>query len=167
MKSITEAEIRKVEREKRVLAESYHKGLIDFTKWTSTLAVAGLLWVGNAIPRTIGPSRILAILSSGSLVVSLVFAILTVRRVLVAWANEWVVASEEHTLWLLKKFKALEPTEVTEEKEIRQVERLLSAIDATKGFSKPSAFNVPVMWHITSLVLGLLLYVLAQVLSML
>jgi len=165
MKAITEVDLRQAEREERVLAESYYKGLIDFTKWTSTLAIAGVLWVGSTITRTMGLSQALVIASSVFLIISLLLAIWLMRRVLEAWGREWMRATEEYTLLLLKKVKAFEPEKVTEVKEGAQIDRLLSAIDATREFSRPSGFNAIATCHVAFLVMGLVLYVVAQVLT--
>lgn len=164
VRPITDADIAQAERQERLSAQSYHKGLIDFTKWTSTLATAATLWVGNVITKTVGLSRAFAMASCASLVISLVFAIFVIKRVLQAWAKEWVVATEDYSLLLLKKLKAIEPGKVTKEEEIEQIKRLLSAIDATKPFSKPSAFKVLLTCHIAFLTLGLLLYLVSQIL---
>jgi len=46
---ITEKDITKAEEEEKLWGESYLKGIMDFVKWTSTVAIAAILWVGNAI----------------------------------------------------------------------------------------------------------------------
>jgi hypothetical protein len=162
---ITEADISKAEVEERLLAQSYLKGLVDFTKWTSTLAIAGVLWVTNAATRMMGVSRALVVGSSILLIISLVLAVWLMKRVLEAWGNEWIRAIEEHSSVLLKKLKALEVGTVTVEKEREQVDRLLSAVDATRRFSRPSGFNTIAACHMAILVIGLIVYVLAEALS--
>lgn len=164
---ITKADVTQAEIEERLSEQLYYRGLVDFTKWTSTLAIAGVLWVGGAITRTIGLSQALMITSSVVLVISLIFAIVLMRRVLQAWGKEWVRAIEHHTFLLTKQFKAFEPEQVTAEKESDQINRLISAIDATREFSRPSGFNAMATSHIAFLVLGLFLYIIAQALSVL
>jgi hypothetical protein len=164
---ITEEDIIEAEEREKLLAESYHKGIMDFVKWTSTVAIAAILWVGNAVTSITGLPRILAIVGLGFLVVSLATAILAVKRVLTAWAAEWVLAKEDYTLCLLKKIKAIEPSKVTQEKEDEQIQRLIKANDATKPFARPTGFSTWISCHIALLLVGLLLYVFAQVWSVL
>ena len=164
---ITEEEILEAREREKLLAESYYKGIVDFMKWTSTVVIAAILWVGNTVTSITGLPRMLAIVGLGFLVVSLATAILAVKRVLTAWATEWVLSREEHTLYLLKKLKAIEPSKVTEEKETEQIQRVIKAIDATKPFAQPTGFSTRVSSHIAFLLIGLLLYICAQVLSVL
>jgi len=164
---ITEDDITQAGKQEKLSAESYLKGIMDFVKWTSTVIIAAILWIGNTIASIKGLSRILAAVGLVSLFVSLVIAIFVVRRVLAAWAKEWVLAGEYYTFYLLKKLKAVDPTKITEQKETEQINCLLSAISATKSYSKPVGFSALVIIHITFLVIGLILYLLAQVLSVL
>lgn len=75
------------------------------------------------------------------------------------------MVSEDYKFCLLKKLKAVEPSKITKQKEAEQIDRLVNAVDATKPFSQPTGFSVWISWHITLLVFGLLLYILAQVSS--
>lgn len=162
---ITEEEITELRQRERILAESYFKGIMDFVKWTSTVAIAAILWVGNTITSIAGLPRIISIASLVFLILSLSIAVLAVRRVLTAWATEWVLAREDYTFCLLKKLKAIEPSKVTEQKETEQINRLIKAIDDTRPFSRPTGFSTWVSWHTSLLIAGLLMYVLAQVLD--
>jgi len=144
---------------------SYLKGIIDFVKWTSTIAIAAILWVGNTMTSITGLLRILAIVGLVFLVGSLIIAIILVNRVLTAWAREWDLARESYSFYVLKKFKAVEPSKVTEQKETEQINHLLKAGKATWPFSQPAVFSAGVSWHIAFLAAGLFIYVLAQILS--
>lgn len=132
---ITEEDITQAREREKLLAGSYYKGIVDFMKWTSTVAIAAILWVGNTLTSIAGMPWIISIASLVFLVLSLVIAILAVRLILIAWAREWAWAREEHTLYLLKKLKAIEPSKVSQEKEVEQIQRVIKAIDATRPFS--------------------------------
>jgi|GEM_PF-2625555 len=160
---ITEKDIKQAEKEEKRLVESYLKGITDFVRWTSTVAIAAILWVGNIITSTAGFSRAWLLISLVFLVLSLGIAVLTVRLVLIAWATEWNLASEDYNFCLLKKLKAIDPPKVTEQKETEQISRLIKAIDDTKPFSRPTGFSTWVSLHIGLLLIGLLTYVFAQI----
>lgn len=162
---ITEEAVVRDEKLERLWAVSYHKGVIDFAKWTSTLAAGAMLWVSNAIGSIAGCPQVIMIISSVFLIISLVLTILVVNRVLAAWAAEWVLAREMYTFHLIKMLKAWKPMKVTEEQEAEQIDRLLETIDRTKPFREPAGFRVWVIWHIVFLTAGLFIYLVAQVLG--
>lgn len=128
---ITEVDIARDQMQERLWAMSYHKGVVDFAKWTSALATAAMLWVGNSLGPASGSMSLLMIASAACLISSLVFAIAAVRRVLRARAAEWRVATEGYSFSLMKKFKAYEPGKITEEEERERINRLLDAIEDT------------------------------------
>lgn len=166
---ITDKDIAQAEEQEKLLAETYLKGIADFVKWSSTLAVAAILWIGNHITSVAGLLWVLSVLSLIFLVSSLVVAVLVVRRVLTAWAREWDVARGDHTFSLFKKWKAFEASEPKRiemaKKEQELINRLIDAIDAVRPFSEPKSFSTWVSWHIVLLIVGLVIYALAQALS--
>ncbi len=161
---ITERDLVDAREQERHLAESYLKQVPDLIKWTSTIAVGAILWIANDISGSIGLSLLASIISLVFLVLSLVFAIYIVRRVLTAWAIEWNVASQDYNLCLIKKIKALKVSnsEIIDIEE-EQVNRLLSAIKAAKPFTDPDAFSPLVSSHIVLLILGLIGYIVSQI----
>jgi hypothetical protein len=163
---ITEEDIVQAREQEKLQAETYLKGMMDFVKWTSTVAIAAILWVGNTTTSITGSSRVgLVTASLAFLVGSLIIAVFTLRRVLTAWGMGWLVASEDHSFSVMKKLKAIDPSKVTEQKEAEQIDRLLNAIEATRRFSQPSGFNAWIGGHIGFLMFGLILYAIAQVLG--
>ncbi len=171
---ITDKDITQAEEQEKTLAEAYLSGITDFVKWSSTLAIAAILWIGNNITSVAGPSWVLSAFSLIFLVCSLLLAVFVVRRVLIAWAREWDAAREDYAFSLFKKWKAfrvneIRPIEATqlvelEKKERERIDRLLDALDATKPFAEPKGFSIWVSWHIGLLIAGLIIYVLAQIL---
>lgn len=164
---ISEEDIIQAREKEKILAGSYLKGITDFVKWTSTIAVAAILWIGNGITSIAGLPWKISIAGLVFLVLSLAIAVFAAKRILTAWATEWASASEEHTLYVLKKWKAVEPTKLPEKEEVEQIYRYLDAVKATRPFTQPTGFSAQVSWHIALLLVGLLLYVCAQVLSVL
>lgn len=89
---ITDKDITEAGEQERLQADTYLKGIIDFIKWSSTLAVAAVLWIGNFITSATGTPRIISAVSLLLLMSSLIVAVLAAGRVLTAWAREWDAA---------------------------------------------------------------------------
>lgn len=174
---ITEKDITEASEQEKLSSEAYLKGVIDFVKWTSTLAVAGILWIGNFITSATELTWAISAVSLFLLMTSLIAAIFAIRRVLTTWAREWDMAREEQAFTLFKKFKALKtkelkPTETAQlyelgKQEWERIEHLINSIDATKPFSESKRFETWIRLHIILLILGLFIYIVAQFLSIL
>ena len=164
---ITQKDIDEAREREKLQSTAYLENVVDFVKWTSTVAIATILWVGNALTSFSGMALISGIAGLFSLICSIAMAILVIRRVLTAQSTEWIAASESYGLYLLKQAKAYDLGKVTEEKEVEQINRLIKALDASKPFLQPKGFARWVAFHTILLLVGLLLYVVAQLLSML
>jgi len=162
---LTETDLQETKTRETEAEQAFHKGVVDFVKWTTTLAAAALLWVGTTTTSDTGLPRTLALCGLLSLITSLVLAILAINQVLRAWASEWNVAREQRTYILVKRLKALDPDRVTEEQEEERIQRYIQAIDATRSYRQPKAFYAWVIMHVIFLTAGLLLYAVAQVIS--
>jgi hypothetical protein len=172
---ITEKDLLEAREQDRQLAELYLTQIPDFVKWTSTVAVAAILWVGNKLGSVIGLSWAISIVSLVFLVGSLVIGVFAVRRVVAAWAREWDVAREDYNLCVLKKWKTFKEREATgtksaeldeiERKEKEQINHLVKAIGVARPYSEARGFSILVSLHIGSLTAGLLAYILAQILG--
>jgi hypothetical protein len=146
-------------------------------KWSSTLAVAAILWIGNFIASATGASWVISAVSLLLLIISLIVAIIAARRVLTAWAREWDIAREDHAFSLFKKWKRfktkeLKPTETDQlneldKRERERIDRLLNALDAIKPFYESKRFSAWISWHIFLLIGGLIAYIIAQFISVL
>lgn len=177
MVMITDKDIAEAGEQERLQAEAYLKGTIDFIKWSSTLAVAAILWIGNFIASATGVSRMISAVSLLLLLISLIVAILAAKRVLTAWAREWDAARENHAFSLFKKWKwfktkelkATETTQLNEldKQESERINLLINTLDAIKPFSESKRFNAWISLHIILLIGGLLAYIVAQFLSVL
>ena len=174
---ITDKDIAEAGEQERLLAEAYLKGIIDFVKWSSTLAVAAILWIGNFITSAKGLSWVMSAIALFLLMSSPIVAILAARRVLTAWAREWDMAREDHAFSLFKKWKVFKAKELksTEtahlnelgKQERERIDRLINSLDAVKPFSESKRFTAWLNWPIILLVGGLLVYIVAQFLSVL
>lgn len=168
----------------------YLKGILDFIKWTSAIATAALLWVGNALSSFTGLPQILAFLGLLFFILSIGVAVITVRQVLIAWARKWNMVTEASYVlrtWdptalrkaneLENRFGHLDSTEYFAEmtragesypsadlviKELEQLEPLTKALNAASPYSSPRRFSIWVSWHVSLLLVGLVFYVAAQ-----
>jgi hypothetical protein len=172
---ITDRDIEEAADEERVLAKTYLKAQTDFIKWSSTIAVAAILWIGNAEIPSAGLPWLLFLSSLALLVASLIAALVAARRVLIGWAREWDVARHDHKFSLFTKWKAYKLSQNTELdqseladlklKENRSIEDLIAAIDAARPFSEPKGFTIPVTCHLLLLVGGLVAYVATRIMQ--
>ena len=173
---VTEKDILEDAKRERFLADAYLKGIVDFVKWSSTLAIAAILWIGNFLSSATGIRLILSGISLFSLLISLVVAILAVKRVLTAWSLEWDLAQANYTFSIFKKYKWWKQQSLTQNHdrsnnasqqmldklEKEQIDKLLNSVDSTKPFSESKSFNIWINIHITLLIVGLLTYIVAQ-----
>jgi hypothetical protein len=162
---VTETDLKEAHEQEIASAQTYYKGVIDFIKWTSTLAAAAILWVGTTITSARGVERYLAGLGLVSLIASLMIAVSIMHRVLTAWGREWDAHRAEHTLWVIEKLKAVDAVQVSQEEEVKYYEQAMSTIDAARPFRESSSFTKRIMGHIILLTTGLLLYAIAQIAS--
>jgi hypothetical protein len=173
--TVKDDDIKESSDEERKLALSYLKGVFDFAKWTSTIAIAGILWIGSTLSYDTGIGLYLSIASLILIVVSLVIAILAVWRILTSWGLDWKVAREEADLMLVKKLIAFtsaskDPRDRArlsdlKAKEESEINSLIESIDAIKPFSDPAAFRSLITWHIVLLVGSLSLFIFARIFS--
>jgi len=155
-------------RESPAELETYLKGIVDFVKWTSTINIAAMLWIGSNINEISKPSQYIAIAALICLAGSLILAISAAMQVLSAWGKQSMLAEiggslkislQIFELWLdyaeeveaihkvagsrRKLAAALEKTQLVLPD--TEVERLLEFIQELKALSErfASLFNIP------------------------
>lgn len=135
---------------------SYLKGVIDFVKWTSTIAVAAAIWVLNVVTSLSGITQRIGILAFGSLVISLFFAILTVREAVKNWGRNWTIAEKAFNVNILSFERQRIPDLVREEDLIQAHHDFWST--ARDFHETPEKTNKWVKWHLVFLFVGLVFY---------
>jgi len=189
----TKREINQAIEDEQRTENEYFKGILDFVKWTSAIATAALLWVGNSVASFSGLPRVIAFVGLLFFILSIAIAIITIRQVLAAWARRWNVAQEASYLlqaWnpvalrkaneLENKYGHMSPmeyfTEMTKAgesypsaqlviEELKQLEPLIKAIEANVPYTRQARFGTWVSVHVVLLLVGLILYVTAQILG--
>jgi hypothetical protein len=155
-------ELKAAQNEETTTAEAFYKGVTEFVKWTSTLSLAAILWVGQTLKDTgEGLARYCFIASLLFLISSLIVAVVTFWWVLKGWANNWK-ANQELYATLGNKFVGESVIIANDE----QVEGLLRAVKKAGPFQDPSTFDHRVFAHSVLLLAGLVLYVMAQILAL-
>lgn len=159
---LTEKDLTDSQETEKASGESFLRGVTDFLKWTSTVAAAAVIWIGGLSGSLTGAPRILAAVSVAAILVSLVVAVITIRRVLTAWAKSWNLAIKDSKYVLLKKLHAVDPAMVAKNQMAEAIDELLDAVDASRTYSRPAEYARWVTSHVSLLVLGLILHVIAQ-----
>jgi hypothetical protein len=159
---ITDRDIEQSDKQRAQKADTYLNGITEFVKWTSTLAVAAVLWVASGLVGQLGWAWALSMTSLGLLLAALAAAVLALHRVLRAWSWDWRQACELDRFYLLKEFKYHEPERVSQEQERDQIDRLIHSIDGRRGYDRPERFNRWVLAHLGLLLAALLAYVVSR-----
>lgn len=127
--------------------------------------MASALWISNTIDTVTGRPRTLAIFGLGFIASSLILAIFAVNQIFRAWASNWSVTIEDETFGLITKLEAAGKSKEIKAKKLKAIERIITAIDESRKFSRPKRFIGWVNFHIAALLVGIFLYVIAQVWS--
>src|SRR5262249_52430096 len=149
------------EKEEKESSDDYLRGIVDFLKWTSTITVAALIWVGNALSSKTGVGLVLSIICLVLLAASLAVSVWAVQRVLKAWGAKWALADALRGFYSMKKFKHYEPERITEEKEKEFIDALVRATQDLKPFLKSRQFSMWVTSHTGLLLGGIVFYIIA------
>jgi len=169
-------------REEKNARENYFNGLIDFLKWTTTIALASFLWIGaniphfftksvnstpinqsinDTLPQTFHISNNLLLFVSGtclffafvSITVSLVFAIIILFKVIELKKSDWVNLSFFRDLIELMKSQRNE--DLNNEFIDKQMEILKQSLPPSKQYQQ---FTDIVKWHVLALIVGIMLF---------
>ena len=159
-------EINNLKNKERVAAENYLHNLTDFVKWTTTLTLAAVVWISTAITSFEGFAQTVGITSLLALLVSLVFAIISIKRVFDGSSNEWDLSRATHTIALLELFEKINPSADFIEKRRKKANELLEkSLEQNTKYYGTSYFNAPVTLHSISLCIGVALYAVSQLIS--
>lgn len=158
-------ELEELANQEQACEETFFKGLIEFLKWTSTVALAATLWIGNSLGLSTGITTGLSIIGLLLLVFSVVLAILMFTRALAALAGKWMYIKEWQKLGFIQIAQRARPSMKTLVAEEEQIEKALDATEASSKLAGPQPFSVLIILHTVSLLVGLLLYAVGQILQ--
>ena len=168
-------------QEEKNAKELYFAGVIDFLKWTTTIALASFLWIGANIPHftklldstTINQSingslpqtfrissNIMSFISGTSLffafvfiTLSLVFAILILFRIIGLKQWDWEnLSGYRKFIELMKSMKSEDVNNDFIAEKIKEIQQTLAPADNYKQFT------ILVKLHVFSLVVGIILF---------
>ena len=147
-------------------ADAYLAAYVDFIKWTTTIAVAAVLWVSTALGALAGIPRYIAIASLVFLVLALLLAVLAFKRGIDRSAHFWDIARLNWSRALLDAFeKAGADAEFVSRKRKELTGRFDSLSSVGEKLTGSAHFQRTAMWHVITLSIGAALYGLAQVWS--
>jgi hypothetical protein len=154
---------------------AYFKTTLDFLKWTTTITIGGMLWMGNNLRSIAGLPLILGVAATLCLFTSLVIGMIVARKVSIAAAKDWSIAIADSAIiqnaivkhTLLSILPAEELRTRLEQKEGDTSDRKWTALKAAEPFSQPEAFDSLMTGYLIALLVGLFLYISAQVLYVL
>ncbi len=149
---------------------------MDYLKWTTTLAGAAILWVGNEVLGLGGVPQMVAKVGLVLLLASMMAALLAAFKVLGAWEHNWAFWSALSTYHRLREAghgKLLVSEDVAD--------RVAQVVEAAKGVQLKEALDTGpksllatsprfvrpwVISHVGLLVAGVFAYAVAQVLAL-
>jgi len=154
-------------------ADTYFRVVVDFLKWTSTVTIGAMVWIGNNLDKVKPIPLVIAIVALLCLFASLVVAIHVVRRISIAAAKDWSLAIADSAILrnsilksvLLSIVPAEELSAGFEREERAAKDHKWDALKAAQPFSQPEGFNFWITVYVISLLTGLFLYVFAQILN--
>ncbi len=159
----TQDELSNTREEETLFARNYLKGVIDFVKWTSTVVVASILWMGSSIFRYESNNLVPLVLGMAFLISSLIVSIFTVKRILKEWGDQWELATAEYNFFLIKRVKVLS-TKISKEKENEALEKIVKIVNK-KHLPEPKEYNRKVAFHVILLVAGLAFYIISLIID--
>ncbi len=153
------------ERERRK-AESYLSSYVDFVKWTTVLSLAAVAWLAASIEGeglyALLP-RMAALLAISA---SLTLAVIALKAVLDLSGHEWEIARLHRSLALLDLFKSLGASSEFFEGKTKELQGRFQELSMTSDkFQGTERFNRLVTWHVGTLVTGVLLYAVGQLIT--
>jgi hypothetical protein len=142
----------------------YLNSLIQFIKWTTTFALFAVVWTASSF-RIFGiPSNIFQILSFIFLILSVIIAVIILYSIVFTSGSDWAHSSD---LFISSVNKDLH----------KEVKTILSNDDYHKVFptatryhktcinplipQTPFQFNIAILLHLITILIGILLYILA------
>jgi hypothetical protein len=144
----------------------YLKRVMDYVKWTSTIAVAAILWVGNSIVSAVGLRLFLVIIGLGALVFSLGCSVYAASKVLIASRKHWELAEKEWDHCMLSYEIKENPSPIIKKELKRSKTNLIKAYMDVIYYLEPSTFTNWIDRHFYSLLGGLTIYAFSQVLGL-
>lgn len=159
---LTDKDLIETDKDEKESADSFLKGIVEFLKWTSTIAAAAVIWISGLDETISGGAEFLIIASVIAVLASLIIAVFTMRQVLRAWETEWAMAIMASRFVLVKKLEAVEPENVKPQQVPDAINEYLDAIDATRAYSRPARYSLWTTLHIGLLIIGLVLYAIGQ-----
>ena len=159
--------LKKFGQEEDATANSYIASLTDFVKWTTTINLAAVVWIANTLSSSAQILQVSSIIALTSLIFSLLFAIIAIKRILDASSNEWDVSRILNSRALLRLTIASEIGDVSSDNlKLGELEKQLNAtLGIRKKYRETAHFNQPATLHTALLAFGITAYAVGQLIT--
>jgi len=149
----------------RILADSFFEGVVSYLKWTSTVTLAAILWIGSNFPGL--ESRIAAwcaVFSIILLLYSIMTAMLLVKRVVHLRGVEWFPFYQACCTLGRFELGVYSPEDADDLEQALGIGKSEVAADLTL-LKDPDCFSRELNKHFVALAIGLVLYVFAFIIE--
>jgi hypothetical protein len=154
------------DKERERYTKLYLKALTDVVTWSTPIAIGLILWVADKASSLPQSSRPMAMVALIFLAVSLLCALCTMVLVVLAWLSQWTMHDAVSDLGAFVRDLPPEPLEQSDVLVValeRKIERIKSVVYVYSPLSHPRAFFVPFILYVIFLLVGVSLFVIAQV----
>lgn len=138
-------------------SDRYLNGILNFFKWTTTFAFAVVIWIGSNFQNVEYESNWL-LLSVFFVVVSITIAIITTHFILDFWSKDWKLKFHMHQLIIFYQVNEKHPSTFNQEALDAQRKKVL---DASPWLFELKRYDNYLIFHISSLLIGIIFYLFA------
>lgn len=144
------------------LRDDYLNRLVDFLKWTATIALAAGLWIGTNLPNYLDPSKLVQliffVISFGSVIISILIAVFMIYTILGLWESEFQYIG--HIRPVIDLFYKNRDESLTDQEFVKQIKDIKEF-----HFSLPhiEKINSNFKLHVFFLILGIFCFFIAVI----
>lgn len=138
-------------------SDRYLNGILSFFKWTTTFALAVIIWIGTNIQNQFLNSNSL-FLSIIFVIGSIIIAIITTHLILDFWNKDWKLKFHIHQLLIFYDVNDRHPSTFSQEALDEQRKRV---IDSSKLLFELKSFDKYLIFHVVALLIGIIFYLFA------
>jgi hypothetical protein len=150
--------IKRYSEEKDESSERYFSGILSFFQWTTTFAFAVIIWIGTNAHEQHYQSNFLLFLSIIFILVAIAISIVTTYLILDSWNEDRKLKFHLHNLLVLSDVEERYPTDMGK-RDIQKARE--NVLESSKSMFILKRFDRHLIFHICTLLIGIILYLLA------
>jgi len=149
----------------RKSSDSYFKGIMDFFKWTLTISLAALAWIGSHLSSTTDWEWIFKVGGLLCIILAIIISLIIIYYILEFWNRDWNI-NFEHCKWLTKDIDVqMGITTYSHEESTQRNQLIQQLVDRKNPLVSPDQFKWGVLIHNIFLLFGLILYCVSIVIA--